>query len=51
MTFMSDQLAAAKAAIANGDPERSAEITIHTMLEGPGSLAENLEDLAEADTE
>jgi len=47
MTFLDDQLAAMKEALAAGDPEQSAEILVHAALEGPGNFAENIGTLAD----
>jgi hypothetical protein len=48
MGFMQDRAAEAKAAVAADDPEQAAEIVVHALLEGPGSLTENLDGLTDA---
>ncbi|MFJ6319691.1 hypothetical protein ACIQJW_26775 [Streptomyces californicus] len=47
MGFLSNRRAEAQAAIDSGQPEAAADAIVHAMLEGPGSLAENLRDMAE----
>ncbi|CAM5382531.1 hypothetical protein I6J39_16860 [Streptomyces californicus] len=48
MGFLSDRRAEAQAAIDNGRPEAAADTIVHAMLEGPGSLSDNLRDMAKS---
>ncbi|WP_394425456.1 hypothetical protein [Streptomyces sp. SGAir0957] len=47
MSFLDDQRAAAKAAVEAGNPEGAAEITMHALLEGPGTFEENLTEMSQ----
>ncbi|WP_439947194.1 hypothetical protein [Streptomyces sp. BBFR109] len=48
MGFFKDRASDFKAAVADGDPERAADLIVHSMLEGSGTLGENLDSLTEA---
>ncbi|MFE3016701.1 hypothetical protein [Streptomyces sp. NPDC059256] len=46
MGFLSNRRDEAKAAIAEGNPERAADIIVHALLEGPGTFDQNLTDIS-----
>lgn len=47
MSFFQDRGAELQAAVDAGDAERAADLIVHSMLEGPGSITENLDRLIE----
>ncbi|MFJ3282465.1 hypothetical protein [Streptomyces halstedii] len=47
MGFLHDRKAEAKAAAADGDTDRAIGIVVHALSEGPGTLTENLRDMAQ----
>ncbi|MEU5399742.1 hypothetical protein ABZ348_10635 [Streptomyces sp. NPDC005963] len=51
MGFLSNRRDEAKAAIANGDPERAADIIVHALLEGPGTFDQNLTQISKSKDE
>lgn len=45
MSWLQDQMDAAKTAVEQGDVEQAADITAYALLEGPGTWEQNLRDL------
>ncbi|MYR45072.1 hypothetical protein [Streptomyces sp. SID5910] len=43
MGYFEDRGKEIKAAVADGNPERAADLIVHAMHEGPGSITENLD--------
>ena len=47
MGFLRDRKTEAIAAADDGDTDRAVDIVVHALSEGPGTLTENLRDMAQ----